>query len=411
MHPKELSIHDYTYELPKEKIADKPLAQRDESKLLVWNNGVITDDVYRNISNHLPVGATIVFNNTKVIAARVLFKKATGGIIEIFCLEPAEHVAQSIAMQATGHCSWKCMIGGASKWKSGALTKEVVINGTAVTLSVHLEERLSDAYVAEFTWEPNHFTFAEIIQAAGEVPLPPYIKRHAEESDKERYQTIFAREEGSVAAPTAGLHFTEAILTSLASKNIRQEFVTLHVGAGTFKPVKADVMAGHDMHAEWIDVSKETIQSLLNNSHAPIIAVGTTSARTLETLYWLGVKASLDKDILADDMTIRQWDVYDKLSASTLNMTEALQSLLSWMETNELNRIITQTQLLIAPGYTLRVVNILVTNFHQPQSTLLLLVAAAVGQEWRSIYDHALQHDYRFLSYGDGCLLFLNAQS
>jgi S-adenosylmethionine:tRNA ribosyltransferase-isomerase len=404
---KNIQIGDYTYTLPDERIAAFPLEERDASKLLVYRDGSISESVYSNIDAFLPGGSLLVFNNTRVINARVLFKKDTGGIVEIFCLEPGGHISEyNIVMNETGSSVWKCMIGGASKWKEGPLVRQLNVQGTPVTLEVRLTEKLADAYKAAFSWQPAHFSFAEIIQAAGDVPLPPYIKRETTGSDAERYQTIYAQWEGSVAAPTAGLHFTSHIFEKLAQKNIGHAFITLHVGAGTFKPVKAATMQGHLMHAEWIDVSREAISSIAAQVQNGIIAVGTTSLRTLESLYWLGAKASLQPE--AEALQLAQWDVYEApLSNTTLTAAAALAALLQWMEKKKLASLFTQTQLLIMPGYRFRVITALVTNFHQPQSTLLLLVAAAVGGDWQRIYDYALNNHFRFLSYGDGSLLFL----
>ncbi len=406
--PQHIQISDYTYSLPDERIAAFPLPERDASKLLVYREGTITESVYRNIDAFLPGGSLLVFNNTRVINARILFRKSSGGTIEIFCLEPAGTINEyNTVMSQTGQSAWKCMIGGASKWKEGPLTKQLTIQDTAVTLEVQLLEKLADAYKAVFSWQPAHFSFAEIIAAAGDVPLPPYIKRTATGGDTERYQTIYAESEGSVAAPTAGLHFTGAIFEKLALSHISHEFITLHVGAGTFKPVKASTMQGHLMHAEWIDVSAATIRNLVEKLKDGIIAVGTTSLRTLESLYWLGVKAHQQPD--AASLQLLQWDVYEApLSNTTLTAAEALQALLKWMQQRNMVAIFTQTQLLITPGYRFRMVMAIITNFHQPQSTLLLLVAAAVGQNWRSIYDYALNNDFRFLSYGDGSLLYID---
>jgi S-adenosylmethionine:tRNA ribosyltransferase-isomerase len=405
--PQNIHISDYAYNLPDERIAAFPLPERDASKLLVYREGAITESVYKEIDAFLPEGCLLVFNNTRVINARILFQKTTGGTIEIFCLEPDGAINEySTVMSQTGSSTWKCMIGGASKWKEGLLTKQLKIQDAEVVLEVRLVEKLADAYKTEFSWQPAHFSFAEIIQAAGDVPLPPYIKRATTGNDTERYQTIYAQWEGSVAAPTAGLHFTSDVFEKLALKNIGHEFITLHVGAGTFKPVKATTMQGHLMHAEWIDVSTTTIVNLINSLSNGIIAVGTTSLRTLESLYWLGVKAHQQPD--AASLQLSQWDVYEPpLSNTTLTAVEALQALLHWMLQRNMAALFTQTQLLIMPGYRFRMARAIVTNFHQPQSTLLLLVAAAIGPGWRSIYDYALNNDFRFLSYGDGSLLFI----
>ena len=406
MHPKNISINDFTYELPADKIAVYPLEQRDQSKLLIYKKGEIKKDIYKNIAGHLAENSLLIFNNTKVIPARILFKKNTGGTIEIFCLEPFEE-EYTTAMKKIGSAQWKCMVGGASKWKEGALTKTISVNNDEVTLTATLKQKLTDAYVAEFTWQPINFSFAEIIEVAGKMPLPPYIKRNTEPSDKERYQTIYAAHKGSVAAPTAGLHFTDEIFSSFKKKNITTDFVTLHVGAGTFKPVKSLTLQEHEMHAEWIDVSVTSIKKIIDNLDNKIAAVGTTSLRTIESLYWMGVKSHLNNNCTLANLEIKQWEVYEEpLSKQNLKSKTALQALLNWMDSNGLQKLFIKTQILIAPGYTFKIANVLITNFHQPGSTLLLLIAA-ISKDWKKIYDHALQHDFRFLSYGDGCLLFI----
>ena len=408
MHPKNISITDYNYSLPEEKIAAFPLPGRDASKLLVYKNDAISEDIYQNITAYLPEKSLLVFNNTKVIPARILFQKPSGGIIEIFCLEPYEAISEySTIMNKKERVRWKCMVGGISKWKEGALVKQFSNEQLNIELKATLVEKLSDAYVVEFEWQPAQLSFAEVIAQMGNIPLPPYIKRALEDTDKERYQTIYAAFDGSVAAPTAGLHFTERVFTSLKEKNIETDFVTLHVGAGTFKPVKAGIMKDHEMHAEWIDVSKDAIKKLSENI-GNITAVGTTSLRTLETLYWMGVKTILLPESIMEELTIHQWDVYEEpILSSNFLAADALESLLNWMQKNNYQSIFAKTQILIAPSYRFKMVNALITNFHQPQSTLLLLVAAAVGSNWRNMYDYALNNDFRFLSYGDGSLLFI----
>lgn len=404
--PRTLSIHDFTYDLPDHRIALHPLAERDASRLLVYRHGDIQTDCYRNLAAYIPTGSLLVFNNTRVIQARMRFRKATGGMVEIFCLEPAGTITDySHAMSQTGSVTWKCFVGQAAKWKEETLTGVLEQNQQHITVYARKLERTEDAYLIELSWQPTELSFAEILEIAGDIPLPPYIKRHTEGEDKERYQTIYAKEKGSVAAPTAGLHFTDRVFDALRQQQIQIAYVTLHVGAGTFKPVKADQMEDHHMHAEWMDVHPVFIQNLIEHE-ALVVAVGTTSLRTLESLYWMGVKASLHPD--ASDLTIQQWDVYEEpLAHTSLSRKEALTHLLSWMNHQQKERLFVQTQILIAPGYRFKMAQALVTNFHQPQSTLLLLVAAAVGNDWRRIYDYALANDFRFLSYGDGSLLFM----
>lgn len=411
IHPKDLQIKDFTYELPAERIAHYPLAERDQSKLLVYRKGNIVEDTYKNISNYIPSGSLLVFNNTKVIPARLFFKTTTGAKVEVFCLEPAEQTDLVAVMSSRGSVRWNCMIGRASKWK------EKVLHHTTdtFTLSAELVNRISDAFVVEFTWQPATLTFAEILDKTGMMPIPPYLKRDSEEIDLARYQTVYAKYEGSVAAPTAGLHFTDAVFNALQAKNISRAEVTLHVGAGTFKPVKSETMQGHEMHAEVIDVAIETLQQIkaalskINTTAedaTQLIAVGTTSLRTIETLYWMGVKAKLNPGYNIDELEIKQWDVYEPALQINLTATESMQELIIWAQRNDIQRIVCKTQIMIAPSYKLKLATALVTNFHQPDSTLLLLVAAVVGDNWRDIYSYAMEHDFRFLSYGDGSLLF-----
>lgn len=408
MHPKDLSIDDYNYSLPEKKIAFFPLAERDQSKLLVYKNGIIEEDIYQHIASLLPENSFLVFNDTKVINARILFTKSTGAVIEIFCLEPYEEIKDyAILLHKKNSIRWKCMIGGAGKWKQKYLEKKMLIGKEEVTLQAKLIEKLPDAYVAEFSWNPGEFSFAEIMEHAGRIPLPPYIKRDADESDADRYQTIYSKYEGSVAAPTAGLHFTERIFSSLKEKNITTGFVTLHVGAGTFKPVKSEKMEGHEMHAEWIDVSTGFIENLIANISNGIFCVGTTSVRTIESLYWMGVKTILNPGIMVEELELKQWEVYEEvLFNGGFSAEEALTSLLHFLQRKKTNALFTKTQIIIAPGYQFKIVNGMITNFHQPKSTLLLLVAAMVGEKWKEIYHYALYHDFRLLSYGDGCLIF-----
>lgn len=408
MDPKNLSIDHYNYDLPNDRIAFYPLEKRDESKLLIYKNEKIKEDVYKNIAHHLPEKSFLVFNDTKVIKARFLLQKPSGAFIEIFCLEPYEEVNDyAIVLQKKEKIKWKCMIGGASKWKEKFLEKNIVIDDKKIKLRAFLIEKLGDAYIVELSWSPGAYSFAEIMEHAGDTPLPPYIKRKAEETDATRYQTIYSKYEGSVAAPTAGLHFTPGIFSSLKEKNIETGFVTLHVGAGTFKPVKSATMEGHVMHAEWIDVSTSFIEQLLNNIENEIICVGTTSVRTVESLYWMGLKAKLNLSITTDNLAIKQWEIYkDELVENICTTKEALISLLESLKKQNTNRLLIQTQIIIAPGYQFKIIKGVLTNFHQPKSTLLLLVAALAGEKWKTIYDYALENDFRFLSYGDGCLIF-----
>lgn len=412
MHPKNLSIADYTYLLPEDRIANYPLAERDASKLLVYKEGAITDDVYKNIASHIPENALLIFNDTKVVEARLLFQKPTGGVIEIFCLEPHEQYADiTTAMLQQGKVLWQCLVGGASKWKHGQVLKKIIYTyGKEIILEAVYKEKRTDSFVIELSWTDPEMTFAELLHHAGAIPLPPYIKRKADTSDSERYQTIYAHYDGSVAAPTAGLHFTDTIFKNLKDKNIQTDFVTLHVGAGTFKPVKSETMEQHEMHAEFIDVSKGTIENIIQHLDKTIIPVGTTSMRTIESLYWMGVKLAIGNWQLAIDghpaPELSQWEAYD-IAEQNIPAKKALQTLLDWMKKTKTERLITKTQIIIAPGYKPRIAKALITNFHQPQSTLLLLVSALIGNDWRKVYDHALQNNFRFLSYGDGCLLWM----
>lgn len=434
MHPKDISIIDYTYHLPDEKIAKYPLAERDSSKLLIFKNGTMETSVYKNLPSFLPENTTLVFNNTKVVEARLLFEKSTGSVIEIFCLEPDERYADiTTAMLQKEKVYWKCLVGGAKKWKEDFLLKQIIYQANSIALQATIAEKRNDYFLIELSWNNTDLSFAEILHAAGVIPLPPYLNRTAEEQDKATYQTIYAKHDGSVAAPTAGLHFTENLLADLSKKNIHPLYVTLHVGAGTFKPVKAATMHEHEMHAEFIDVTKAAIEQLINSQ--TIVATGTTSLRTIESLYWMGVKLRWkakgkrqkeddgsvmtvdreekeeggrwkeeDRRIKLDEIAIQQWDAYEL--PQDINKQTALQALLNWMKDNQLERIICKTQIIIAPGYTLKVADGLITNFHQPQSTLLLLIAAIVGNEWKIIYNYALANEFRFLSYGDGSLLW-----
>lgn len=407
MHPKSIAIKDFTYQLPEERIARYPLPERDSSKLLIYKDKKFQEDIYRHIDQYLPPDSLLVFNNTKVVEARLLFQKLTGASIEVFCLEPhANYPDITTAMSQKGRVTWMCLIGGASKWKSGQLLEKRIPHGNdTIVLQAKYLEKVKDSFAIELSWTPDSLSFAEVLHLAGIIPLPPYIKRAAELTDATRYQTIYAHTEGSVAAPTAGLHFTESLFERLQARNIQRSYVTLHVGAGTFQPVKSDLMDGHEMHVEFIDVPATLIQQLIDYSGKHITVVGTTSLRTVESLYWLGVKTLLTPAITPGELVVHQWDAYE-LDAAHITVEEALSALLGYMQKHQWERLITKTQLLITPGYSIRIPRALVTNFHQPQSTLLLLVAAFAGNAWRSLYEYALEHEFRFLSYGDGCLLF-----
>ncbi len=403
MHPRELRIEDFTYHLPDARIAQYPLEQRDASKLLVYKDDKITVDTYRNIATHLPEGTLMIFNQTKVVHARLPFAKPTGGAIEVFCLEPHKSYKDiQTAMLQKGQVWWNCLVGSAKKWKEG-LTLSLVCHNPDFTLSATMVSRSESYYTIQLDWDKDDMTFAEVLHYAGKVPLPPYLNREADAKDETRYQTIFANEEGSVAAPTAGLHFTPEVMQSLTDKRVEQALVTLHVGAGTFKPVKSETMRDHDMHAEWIEVTREVINKLLSHT-GKVVATGTTSLRTIESLYWIGCK--MHKRMFADieGVAITQWEPYEIPDPCTKE--EALNAILKYMDMKKTDKLVTKTRILIAPGYTFRIIDGLVTNFHQPQSTLLLLVSALIGDKWKKVYDYAMANHFRFLSYGDGSLLW-----
>ena len=401
--PRKISVLDYTYELPADRIAEYPLPQRDASRLLIYDNGKIIEDIYRNLASYLPADSFLIFNDSKVVEARLLFHKSSGGVIEIFCLEPGPGYKDiTTAMATKEKVNWLCLIGGASKWKAGqVLKKKITIGNNEIILNAQYKEKNAENFLIELSWSPSSLSFAEILHYTGSIPLPPYIKRVAEESDLERYQTIYANEEGSVAAPTAGLHFTNEMMEDLKSKGIVTQQLTLHVGAGTFKPVKSSTMEDHLMHAEWIDVKQSTIVSLLQNLDKNIVAVGTTSLRTLESLYWMGVQLAIG----SGQLPVLQWEAYVSRE-NNISVEQSLMSIIKWMDEKEVDRLVTKTQLLIVPGYEFRIADALITNFHQPGSTLLLLVAAFIGEDWRNVYQYALDNDFRFLSYGDGNLYF-----
>jgi len=402
MHPKEISILDYYYPLPDSKIAQHPVEHRDKSKLLVSNNGEIEDSVFDNIGGFLPSNSLIVYNDTKVIRARMQFKKETGARIEIFILEPLSPTKEiQNAFQVTSTCEWKCLIGNAKKWKSGKLRLEVEFQGNIIELFGEKKEAIGNSFRVIFSWNPSSLTFSDILMANGSIPLPPYMKRDTNKEDVERYQTIYARHQGSVAAPTAGLHFTKKVIQSLKEKNIKENYVSLHVGAGTFKPVSSEQIKDHEMHTEQVVIHKNLVEDILKYQNKKIIAVGTTTTRSLESMYWYGCKLIVDKNAA---FHIKQWQPYE--SNNDISTKQSLEAILNFMNKNNIDEIHGDTQIIIAPSYNFKIVDILITNFHQPKSTLLLLVSAFYGEKWRDSYNYALDNDFRFLSYGDSCLFY-----
>lgn len=416
---KHIHISDYNYELPDERIAKFPLQQRDHSKLLIYQHGEVSDDVFLNLPNHLPHGALMVFNNTRVIQARLHFRKETGALIEVFLMEPALPADYEQMFQTTGKCSWLCMVGNLKKWKDGPLMRDFEIKGKALTLSATMDRNKTmeksggTNYWVDFEWDNPEVNFAEILEAVGELPIPPYLNRATQESDKTTYQTVYSKIKGSVAAPTAGLHFTDAVLHDLDQKGVVRDEVTLHVGAGTFKPVKSVEIEDHHMHTEYIVVHRHTFERLLQHD-CSVIAVGTTSVRTLESLYYMGVKLAMNPQCTEEDLHVNQWEPYDLphneeglvlVDGEPVSVEQSVRNLLDYLNRDGLEALHSSTQIIIAPGYVYKIVKMLVTNFHQPQSTLLLLVSAFLKGDWRKVYDYALSHDFRFLSYGDSSLL------
>lgn len=400
---KKIEIEAFDYDLPDEKIAKFPLEKRDESKLLVYKKGDISQSVFKNIADFIPKGSLMVFNNTKVIQARLVFAKESGARIEIFCLEPEKPLDYTLAFQAKGRCEWKCLIGNAKRWKNGLLSKKIEVNGKTITLCAErLRETKGNAFVVEFSWDDEMVSYAEILDAAGQLPIPPYLHRETCEQDKVTYQTVYSKVKGSVAAPTAGLHFTDDVFRSLQEKCIDREDVTLHVGAGTFKPVKSETIGEHEMHTEFFSVRKETIEKLLEKG-CGAIAVGTTSVRTLESLYYVGAILNDKCWDKTRSITVRQWMPYEE--NFNLGVETSLSNILGYMNACGLDEIKANTQIIIVPGYKFKIVRKIITNFHQPKSTLLLLISAYVGEDWKKIYDYAQKNNFRFLSYGDSSLL------
>lgn len=399
----QISIDAFYYPLPDDRIARYPLARRDQSKLLVSHAGNIKADAFYNIGKHLPQNAFLVSNETKVIQARLHFQKPGGAQIELFCLEPLSEIADfQMAFSQPSPVVWKCLAGNSKRWKSGLLHKELEIDGRKIAFTANRIEKEADYSLVEFSWDRQGISFAEILNAFGEVPLPPYLNRKAEESDKANYQTVFARYDGSVAAPTAGLHFTQELLYRLKNEGFDFAQLTLHVGAGTFKPVSTATIGEHQMHDEKMVVSRSLLEQLLQALDRPIIAIGTTSMRTLESLYWIG--SMLKKDSTPRPLHLKQWYPYENESANPVSVRQSLQYIHDYLITNKLENLTASTALIIAPGYDFKIVKGLITNFHQPKSTLLLLVSALIGEHWKTAYQYAMEHDFRFLSYGDSCL-------
>jgi len=399
--PRQIHIEEYNYELPDERIARYPLSQRDSSKLLIYKNNEITESVFNHISEFIPENALLVFNNTKVIRARMLFQKETGAQIEIFCLEPKEPADYAQIFVQNQSCTWLCLVGNAKRWKSGKLFQKIC----GVCCSAERLKSQGETHLVRFEWDNPEWTFADILETYGELPIPPYLNRKTEESDQKNYQTVYSKIQGSVAAPTAGLHFTENVFTALKDKKIALEELTLHVGAGTFKPVKSVHLGEHEMHEEYFSVQKTTLEKLLEKEGS-IFAVGTTSVRTLESLYYMGLILETCPDTSLDELSVSQWLPYSGVPGRPqISVSRSLHNLLDYLEKKEEDTLTARTQILIAPGYPFRIVNGMITNFHQPKSTLLLLISAFVNGQWREIYDYALSHQFRFLSYGDSSLL------
>ena len=411
----DIRISDYNYTLPDERIAKYPVAERDHSKLLVYQHGTISEDHFYNLPNYLPAGALLVYNNTRVIRARMLFRKPTGAHIEIFLLEPYTPADYEQTFQSQERCSWLCLVGNQKKWKEGQLQRVLQIDGRDIVLTATHLGPYGTSQLIEFRWECSDSTaangksvgcpFSDIIDAAGELPIPPYLNRQTEETDNTTYQTVYSRIKGSVAAPTAGLHFTPAVLSDIDARGLEREEVTLHVGAGTFRPVKSENVADHEMHSEHISVTRATLLRLIAHD-GKAIAVGTTSVRTLESLYYVGCKLLRQPNLTEEQLYVTQWEPYDESAeADAPTAKEALQAIVDWLDAHQLTTLHTATQIIIVPGYRYHIVEMLITNFHQPQSTLLLLVSAFLHGDWRRVYDYALAHDFRFLSYGDSSLL------
>lgn len=418
METKHIHISDYNYDLPDSRIAKFPVSPRDTSKLLIYRHGEISDDIFYNLPKYLPQKSLMVFNNTKVIQARMHFRKETGALIEVFLMEPAAPTDYELMFQTRGECSWLCMVGNLKKWKEGSLVRTFDVAGSTIKFKATMRRDIIDTksggtnYWVDFAWDNPQVSFAEILDAVGELPIPPYLNRETQDSDKTTYQTVYSKIKGSVAAPTAGLHFTDKVLDAIDAAGVRREELTLHVGAGTFKPVKSEEIDGHTMHTEYVCVRRDTLKTLLDYDCCAI-AVGTTSVRTLESLYYMGVKLEANPDAAEEDLHVCQWEPYEKADGTPvggnlidgITPQKAISNIIAWLDKNNLKTLHSSTQIIIAPGYEYKIVKVLVTNFHQPQSTLLLLVSAFLKGDWRNVYDYALSHDFRFLSYGDSSIL------
>lgn len=403
----QLHITDYDYILPDERIAKYPLEKRDASKLLLYDEGNISESIFSNLADYIPSQSLMIFNNTRVIHARLLFRKETGAQIEVFCLSPAEPEDYALNFAAKQYCSWHCMIGNAKRWKDGILTMKIENEeNKGFTLCAEKIAVTDSDTTVRFSWNDPYLSFSEVLEIAGKLPIPPYLNRPSESKDDETYQTVYSRIEGSVAAPTAGLHFTENVMAKLCNKNVEIADVTLHVGAGTFRPVKSEIIGEHEMHTEFISVPKETIKDIYDNKN-PLIVVGTTSMRTIESLYYIGSKLEKKPEAMPHELVVSQWEPYED-SLPEIEPKQSLKNILDYLERNDTDRLISATQIMIAPGFTFHFADALITNFHQPQSTLLLLISAFIGKDWRKIYDYALKSNFRFLSYGDSSLLWRN---
>jgi S-adenosylmethionine:tRNA ribosyltransferase-isomerase len=403
MNIKEINLTDYNYDLPSNRIAQYPAIQRDKSKLLINHGGSVSEDQFSNIYKYLPAGSLLVFNNTRVIRARIMFRKETGALIEILCLEPLSPAEYELSFGSREGVEWKCIVGNLKKWKSGTISTTFALGGEEHTLSAKRICQDGDAWRIHFEWGSPGVSFGEVIEATGQLPLPPYLERETEPADLVRYQTVYSSKKGSVAAPTAGLHFTEKSIESLKERGINVTELTLHVGAGTFKPIKAEHISGHEMHCEHFFITRETIETIMLCA-GRIIPVGTTSVRTLESLYWLGARLASAGPGFSEELSLGQWEPYEQVT--DISVKDSMEAILNYMKVRNSSVLQASTSIIIVPGYKFRMINGIITNFHQPMSTLLLLISAWVGDEWKKIYRFALENDFRFLSYGDSSLLF-----